>query len=169
MHARSASAATKMHDPSPHSIVSIRLDDASITRRSAEVEHERSAALSDLLHENYFVPAGMAEGPYDVFLSVRDNRLRFDIRTPAQPEAADVTLTLTAFRGTIKDYFLICENYFEVVKTGDPYKIEAVDMGRRSIHNEGSELLKTQLEGKITMDFATARRLFTLICVLHIK
>lgn len=163
-----------MHDPSAseaisHRIASVRLDDASIIRRSAEVEQERSAALSDLLHENYFAPCGMGDGPYDVFISVRDNRLLFEIRGKAEEEMMEIVLPLASFRSVIKDYFLVCENYFEVVKTGDPYKIEAVDMGRRSIHNEGSELLKSVLEGKIDVDFNTARRLFTLICVLHIK
>lgn len=162
----SASAATK--DKASCAIAAIRLDDASITRRSAEAEHERSAALNDLLHQNFFDPQGIENGPYDVFLSVRENRLRFDIRSPAG-EALEVILPLTPFRSVIKDYFLVCENYFEVIKSGDPYKIEALDMGRRSVHNDGSEMLKTLLEGKITIDFDTARRLFTLICVLHIK
>lgn len=162
----SASAAIK--DKASCAIAAIRLDDASITRRSTEVEHERAAALSDLLHENFFDPQGIEQGPYEVFLSVRENRLRFDIRSPAG-NTLEVILPLTPFRSVIKDYFLVCENYFEVVKSGDPYKIEALDMGRRSVHNDGSEMLKTLLEGKITIDFDTARRLFTLICVLHIK
>lgn len=152
-----------------HKITSIRLDDASIIRRSAEVEQERATALSDLLHENYFSPSGLPDGPYDVFLSVRDNRLRFEIGSAQLDSSAEIILPLAPFRSIIKDYFLVCETYFDVVKTGDPYRIEAVDMGRRGIHNEGSELLKSLLEGKITMDFDTARRLFTLICVLHIK
>lgn len=169
MHDPSASEAINTEDAKRHCIVSIRLDDASIIRRSAQVEHERIAAINDLLHSNYFAPIEPAEGPYDVFLSVRDNRLRFEIRSEAAEEPAETILPLAPFRSVIKDYFMVCETYFDVVKTGDPYKIEAVDMGRRSIHNEGSELLKSLLEGKITVDFDTARRLFTLICVLHIK
>ncbi len=169
MRALSASEAINMDGDAQHKITSFRLDDASIIRRSATVEHERSAALADLLHDNYFAPLGLDTGPYDVFLSARDNRLRFEIRAAHASEMLEIILPLAPFRSVIKDYFLICENYFDIVKTGDPYRIEAIDMGRRSIHNEGSELLKTLLEDKITVDFNTARRLFTLICVLHIK
>lgn len=150
-------------------ITSIRLDDASIIRRSAEAEQERATAINDLLYENNFSPAGAADGPYDVFLSVRDNRLRFEIRSEHQTTPVEVALPLASLRNVIKDYFLICDSYFEAMKAANSYKIEALDMSRRSVHNEGSALLQSMLEGKITLDSPTARRLFTLICVLHIK
>jgi uncharacterized protein (UPF0262 family) len=150
-------------------IARIQLDEASILRRAAEVEHERATALADLLRENSFSPHGVSAGPYEVFLSVRENRLRFEIRAERLAEPLNVVVPLAPFRGIIRDYFLICESYFEAVKAANNYKVEAVDMGRRGVHNEGSELLLTMLEGKISLDFETARRLFTLICVLHIK
>ncbi len=150
-------------------ITSITLDDASILKRSAEIEHERSAALSDILHENQFAPVELNAGPYDLFISVRENRLRLEITSERLESPHEVMLPLAPLRSTIKDYFLICESYFEAVKTGNTYRVEAVDIGRRGIHNEGSELLKSMLSEKIALDFDTARRLFTLICVLHIK
>lgn len=151
-------------------IASIRLDDASIIRRAPEIERERETAIADLLASNHFIPQCIDEsGPYDVFLSVRDNRLRFHISSPQLQTPREVILPMAPFRGVIKDYFLMCESYYAALGGTEPHRIEAIDMGRRGIHNEGSELLQYQLRERITLDFDTARRLFTLICVLHIK
>ncbi len=149
------------------------MDDGAVKKRSIQVEQERAAALGDLLRENSFAPlqddAPLGHGAYDANLSIEDNRLRFALTSDTLSDPHLITVPVSAFRGIIKDYFLICENYFEAIKTADPYKLEAIDMARRGVHNEGSEKLQTQLQGKAEMDFDTARRLFTLMCVLHIK
>jgi uncharacterized protein (UPF0262 family) len=150
-------------------IKAITLDEKSIKKRSKEVEHERNSAIADLLHENHFAPAGVEEGPYDVYLSVREGRLAFDIKAEKLGKKTHVTLSVLPLKTVVRDYFLICESYYESLKTGACGKVEAIDAGRRGIHNEGAEKLKELLEGKITVDFPTARRLFTLICVLHIR
>ncbi|MBL4863586.1 MAG: UPF0262 family protein [Rhodobiaceae bacterium] len=150
-------------------LVEITLDESTVVRRSPDVEHERKVAIYDLLEENSFQPVGSDGGPYRLHLSVEENRLVFDIRTEAEEAHGKVMLSLTPFRKIVKDYFLICESYYDAIKTAAPAQIEAIDMGRRGLHNEGSELLKARLDSKITVDFDTARRLFTLICVLHIK
>ncbi|MDJ0970359.1 MAG: UPF0262 family protein [Kiloniellales bacterium] len=150
-------------------IANITLDEASVVRRSPDVEHERAVAIYDLLEENRFAPVGDYFGPYHLHLALQENRLLFDIRSEADSALGTVTLPLSPFRRIVKDYFAICESYFEAIKTASPSKIEAIDMGRRGLHNEGSELLRERLDGKIEIDFDTARRLFTLICVLHIR
>lgn len=150
-------------------LVEIILDESTAVRRSPDVEHERKVAIYDLLQENSFQPVGSSGGPYRLRLSVEENRLVFDIRTEAEELHGRVMLSLTPFRKIVKDYFLVCESYYDAIKTAAPAQIEAIDMGRRGLHNEGSELLKARLDGKIEVDFDTARRLFTLICVLHIK
>src|SRR5581483_10882524 len=133
------------------------------------VEHERSVAIFDLLEENRFGPVGHAGGPYRLKLGIADNSLVLDIRDAEDRPVDKVVLPLTAFRGIVKDYFLICESYYAAIRQASPSQIEAIDMGRRGLHNEGSELLRERLADKIEMDFDTARRLFTLICVLHIR
>ena len=150
-------------------IANITLDEASVVRRSPDVEHERAVAIYDLLEENHFAPVGDYLGPYNLHLALQENRLLFEIRSEAEDHLGTVTLPLSPFRRIIKDYFAVCETYFEAIKTASPSKIEAIDMGRRGLHNEGSELLRERLDGKIELDFDTARRLFTLICVLHIR
>ena len=151
-------------------LVNITLDERSVVRRNPDVEHERAVAIYDLLEENHFAPVGDYEGPYSLHLALEENRLLFDIRTEDDEQRLGVvTLPLSPFRRIIRDYFTICESYFQAIKTASPSKIEAIDMGRRGLHNEGSELLKERLDDKITVDFDTARRLFTLICVLHIR
>lgn len=155
-------------DPTQH-LAEITLDDSSVVRRSPEVEHERAVAIYDLLEENVFYPVGDFAGPYHLHLSISENRLLWDIRTVEDQTLGIVTLPLLPFRRVIKDYFAVCESYYEAIKTASPAKIEAIDMGRRGLHNDGSELLRERLEGKIEIDFPTARRLFTLICVLHIR
>ncbi len=156
-------------DPSQR-IINLTLDERSIVRRKPEVEHERAVAIFDLLEENSFAPHGDAfAGPYDVQLTLQDDRLVFDIRSQEAVAQGEITLPLKPFRRVVRDYFAICESYFDAIKRLPPSQIEAIDMGRRGLHNEGSEMLRERLDGKITIDFDTARRLFTLICVLHIK
>jgi uncharacterized protein (UPF0262 family) len=150
-------------------IVEIDLDERTVVRRSPDVEHERAVAIYDLTEENYFRPAGDDSGPYRLHLSIAENRLLFDIRSDADEAVAKVTLPLLPFRRIVKDYFAVCESYYEAIRTASPSKIEAIDMGRRGLHDEGCEILRDRLEGKIEIDFDTARRLFTLICVLHIR
>ena len=152
-------------------IAKVTLDDASIIRRTPEVEHERRVAIADLIDENSCQLLGKATehpGPYDLFVSVREGRLTLRF-TASNQSVAEIAIPLPPFRGIIKDYFLMCEGYYEAIKHAPADKIQTLDMARRGVHNEGSELLQKQLEHAITMDFATARRLFTLICVLHIK
>lgn len=150
-------------------IAKITLDESSIGHRTMEVEHERSVAIADLLGDNVFEPAQMKSGPYDVHLSIQEGRLVFDITSTQNQGKSKVALSVQPLRGIIRDYFLICESYYQALKASSPSKLEAIDMGRRGMHNEGSEILQGMLEGKITLDHRTARRLFTLICVLHIK
>ncbi|RMD60737.1 MAG: UPF0262 family protein [Alphaproteobacteria bacterium] len=150
-------------------IVHIELDERTVVRRNPDVEHERAVAIYDLIEDNYFAPVGCDCGPYHLHLSIAENRLVFDIRTESADPVATVTLPLLPFRRIVKDYFAVCETYYQAIRTASPSRIEAIDMGRRGLHNEGSELLRERLSGKIEMDFDTARRLFTLICVLHIR
>ncbi|BBF93682.1 UPF0262 family protein [Blastochloris tepida] len=155
-------------DPSRR-LIAVTLDEDSIGRPSPDVEHERATAIYDLLEDNVFAPVGHSGGPYALHLSIQDNRLVFDIRrADGQPVVAHL-LSLTPFRRVVKDYFLICDSYYTAIRTQTPSHIEAVDMGRRALHNEGSELLAERLKDKVAIDFDTARRLFTLICALHWK
>ncbi len=155
-------------------LCAIRLDDAGLPAPTPEIEQERRVAIFDLLEENVFrLPArgdaAPPPGPYRLDLSVRDGRLVFEVATDAGAPAQAFHLSLSPFRQVIKDYFAICASYFDAVKRLPPSQIEAIDMGRRGIHNEGSSLLMERLEGKVETDMDTARRLFTLICVLHFK
>ena len=150
-------------------IVSIHLEDAAALRQSAEAEQERAVAIFDLIEENEFVPSVDHPGPYHLILAVADNKLVFDVRDTAEQEIYKFILSLTPFRRIIKEYFDVCESYFAAIKTSSLSQIEAIDMGRRGLHNEGSEILRDRLAGKVEMDFGTARRLFTLICALHMK
>lgn len=160
---------TRQPDQNRRRIIDISLDERTVVRRSPDVEHERAVAIYDLIDENFFAPAGDDGGPYHLHLSIAENRLVFDIRSDADDPITTVTLPLLPFRRIVKDYFAICETYYEAIRTASPSKIEAIDMGRRGLHNEGSELLRERLEGKVEVDFDTARRLFTLVCVLHIR
>jgi uncharacterized protein (UPF0262 family) len=150
-------------------IVKITLDERTVVRRNADIEHERAVAIFDLLEENSFAPAGDAPGPFNLYLGIEENRLVLDIRSAADEPLDRVVLALTPFRGIVKDYFLICESYFSAIRTASPSRIEAIDMGRRALHNEGSELLRERLAERVAVDLNTARRLFTLLCVLHIR
>ncbi len=156
-------------DRSNFRIAELVLDEQTVVRRSPDVEHERKVAIFDLLEENSFAPVGSPGGPYVLHLAIEESRLVFDVKLNGGEPHGRIMLSLTPFRKIIKDYFLICESYYDAIKTAAPAQIEAIDMGRRGLHNEGSQLLKERLSGKVEMDFDTARRLFTLICVLHIK
>lgn len=150
-------------------IIDIQLDERTVVRRNPDIEHERAVAIYDLLEENHFAPRVDDPGPYVLRLSVEENRLIFDIRDRNGAELSRVPLALQPFRRLVKDYFTVCESYFSAIKTASPRQIEAIDMGRRALHNEGSELLRAGLAERIELDFDTSRRLFTLLCVLHIR
>ena len=158
-----------MHGKTPERsrLVDIELDQ-SIGRSTPDVEHERAVAIFDLIEENSFSPVGdTGTGPYRLKLSLADSRLVFDISRESGEQVATHILSLTPFRRVVKDYFLICESYYDAIRSSTSSQIEAIDMGRRGLHNEGSQTLKDRLAGKIEIDFDTARRLFTLVCVLH--
>jgi len=150
-------------------IANLTLDERSVVRRGPDIEHERQVAIFDLLEENHFAPVGEHAGPYNLHLGIVENRLTFDIRTGEDMPLGQVILALSPFRKIVKDYFEICDSYFQAIKRSTPSQIETLDMARRGIHDEGSTLLAERLKGKIDIDHPTSRRLFTLICVLHIK
>ena len=150
-------------------LAAVTLDETSIGRSNPDVEHERAVAIYDLLEDNVFAPEGQDRGPYALHISLADNRLCFDIRDADGMAVIKHMLSLTPFRRIVKDYFMICESYYQAIRTSTPRQIEAIDMGRRGLHNEGSQLLLERLQRKVKVDFDTARRLFTLICVLHWK
>ena len=146
----------------------IEIDDSALPPPTPEIEQERRVAVFDLLEDNEFsVPGKDTEGPFNLALAIRDKRLVFEIGTESGESVAEFHLSLGPFRQVVKDYFQICESYFEAVKRLPPSQIEAIDMARRGIHNEGARVLQERLEDKVAMDYDTARRLFTLICVLH--
>ncbi len=147
-------------------LVAVMLDDASFARAAPDIEHERAVAIYDLVEEGRFALPGHP-GPYRLVLKLVDQRLVFDVRTEDDGPLVTHALSLTPFRRIVKDYFMICDSYRQAIRSGAPSRIEAIDMGRRGVHNEGSEVLKERLKGKVDLDFDTARRLFTLICVLH--
>ena len=150
-------------------LVSVTLDEESIGRSNPDVEHEREVAIYDLLEQNVFVPVGHDGGPYALHLS--HQRQPAGVRhPPARRHAGDgASFSLSPLRRIVKDYYLICDSYYQAIRTATPDKIEAIDMGRRAIHNDGSHILMERLKDKVTVDLDTARRLFTLICVLHWK
>ena len=150
-------------------LVSVTLDEESIGRSNADVEHEREVAIYDLLEQNVFAPVGHDGGPYALHLSINSNRLVFDIRLQDGTPVMAHLFSLSPLRRIVKDYYLICDSYYQAIRTATPDKIEAIDMGRRAIHNDGSHILMERLQDKVTVDLDTARRLFTLICVLHWK
>ena len=152
--------------PASARLTEIELDE-SIGRSTPDIEHERAVAIFDLIEENSFHPVGDDGGPYKLRLSLADSKLVFAIaREDGSPVVTHI-LSLTPFRRIVKDYYLICESYYEAIRIATPSQIEAIDMGRRGMHNDGSQTLMDRLAGKIEMDFDTARRLFTLVCVLH--
>jgi uncharacterized protein (UPF0262 family) len=147
----------------------ITLDETSVVYRSRAIEQEREVAIYDLLEANLFKLEGSPGGPYHLTLGVEENRLVMDIRLQDGSEHARVLLSLTPLRKTVKDYFLVCENYYKAIRTAPPHQIESLDMARRTLHDEGARELQVRLEGKVETDFDTARRLFTLICVLQMR
>jgi uncharacterized protein (UPF0262 family) len=156
--------------PSPSRLIEVTLDEASIGRSSPEVDHERQVAIFDLLEANFFELHDGPSGPYKITIAIAERRLVLTITAgDGGAPAAAFLLSLSPFRRIVKDYFLVCENYFEAIKSAPPSRIEALDMGRRALHDEGSKLLVERLDGKIRMDTPTARRLFTLLCALHWK
>lgn len=150
-------------------LISVVLDDASIGRATPDVEQERSIAIFDILEENDFRPSNHDGGPYTLKLSNLDGRFVLEIALEDGGPVMTHILSMTPFRSIIKDYFMICESYFAAIRAASPGKIEAIDMARRGIHNEGSELLQERLAGKVEVDFDTARRIFTLLCALQQK
>ncbi len=150
-------------------IVEFVLDERHFIKRSVEIEHERAVALNDLLDMNRFQPCDMDDGPFKVKLGIQDNkRLIFEITGQTHTQPTQISLPLSSFKRVIRDYFQICESYYDAMKKLSPAQIETIDMARRGVHNDGAELLDDVLKDKIHIDKATARRLFTLICVLHI-
>jgi len=150
-------------------IANIYLDERSVVRLNAQVDHERKVAIFDLLEDNSFDPIDTPPGPYNVILAIEDNRLVFDVRDITNKKLTKFALPVASFRRVVKDYFMICESYFDAIKRASPSHIEAIDMGRRGLHNEGAEILRERISDKAIVDADTARRLFTLICVLHIR
>jgi uncharacterized protein (UPF0262 family) len=165
-----------MFDPPGHNanpkarLTAIRLDQSSIKRGNANTEHEREVAIFDILECNYFALDGRDDGPYTLDLSVVEDRLVFAVAQEGNQQSAfSFLLSLTPLRRVLKDYFIVCESYYPAIRTAPPSRIQAIDMGRRALHDEGSKVLVERLKGKITVDNDTARRLFTLICALHWK
>ncbi len=146
-------------------LASVELDEATLPSATAEIEHERRVAIFDLVEKNAFAPEGADAGPYSLTLSLQDNRLVFDIA--GVDFARTYALSLTPLKQVLRDYLLICDSYYEALRGSSPSQIEAVDMGRRGLHNDGAECLKSRLEGKVEIDHETARRLFTLVCALY--
>jgi uncharacterized protein (UPF0262 family) len=150
-------------------LVAINLDETSIGRGNPNIEHEREVAIYDILESNKFELEGREGGPYVLNLSVVEDRLVFNVAPEDGSEPFAVVLSLTPLRRVMKDYFLVCENYYQAIRTAPPSRIQSIDMGRRALHNDGSRILIERLKGKITVDSDTARRLFTLICALRWK
>ena len=160
---------TRAKSPNPNRLLAVTLDEKSFGRSSPDVEHERAVAIYDLIEDNSFAPVGHDGGPYALHLSLVDNRLVFDIRRANGKPVVAHHLSLTPFKRIVRDYYLICDSYYQAIRTATPDRIEAIDMGRRALHDVGSRILQERLKRKIKVDFDTARRLFTLICVLHWK
>jgi uncharacterized protein (UPF0262 family) len=148
-------------------LISISIDEMSLAPAGADAEHERKIAIFDLLEDNSFRVIGHDGGPYDLTLSLAENRLVFDLREEGGAPVRRLLLSLTSLRRIIKDYFLVCDSYYDAIRNASASQIEAIDMGRRGLHNEGSTVLMERLTDKVEIDFDTARRLFTLVCALH--
>jgi uncharacterized protein (UPF0262 family) len=150
-------------------LVAVLLDEASIGRGNPDQEHERAIAIYDILEANAFAVPNHVGGPYVLHLGLVEKRLCFDVRTENGEQVVSHHLSLTPFRGVIRDYEMVCDSYYHAIRTASPTQIEAIDMGRRGLHNEAAELLVKRLHGKLELDFDTARRIFTLIFALHWK
>ncbi len=159
-----------MSEPGPTDrLLEVVLDDPHPVRRSPEVEHERAVAVYDLVEDSVFRLVGDFTGPYILRLRQEQTRLILDVRDPQETPLRQIALSIGSLRKIIKDYFVVCESYYDAIKRLPPSKIEAIDMGRRGLHNEGAEKLRTRLKDKVEVDVDTARRLFTLVCVLQIR
>jgi uncharacterized protein (UPF0262 family) len=150
-------------------IVSIEIDEKSLAPAGPDADHERKVAIFDLIEGNTFKMIGHEGGPYNVVLSLADNRLVFDVAEQDGSQVRKLMLSLTTLRRVIKDYFMICDSYYDAIRSSTPSQIEAIDMGRRGLHNEGSQILTEKLADKVEVDFDTSRRLFTLVCALHAR
>jgi uncharacterized protein (UPF0262 family) len=148
-------------------LIAVTLDEASIGTSNRDVEHERAVAIYDLLEDNSFAPSAEAEGPFALHLSITGTRLMFDIRRADGTPVIAHLLSLSPLRRIVKDYYTVCDSYYAAIRTATPDRIEALDMGRRALHDEASHILMERLKRKVSVDFDTARRLFTLVCVLH--
>lgn len=155
--------------PSNNRLVAVTIDEASIGRGNPDQEHERAVAIYDILESNSFAIPGQDKGPYALHLGLVDQKLHFEIKSADGASLMTHHLSLTPFRGVIRDYKLLCESYYSAIRTASSAQIEAIDMGRRGLHNEAAELVMQRLEGKVLVDHNTARRLFTLIFALHWK
>jgi uncharacterized protein (UPF0262 family) len=172
---------TTAHHEAAQRIAAITLDERTVLRRSAAIEHERTAAITDLLEDNTFAPLSGRAGPFHLHLAIAENRLVIEIRAPADDpgdgpvgisgdaSSETIVLPVAPFRHIVKDYFLICESHYNAIRSKSFAQVEAIDMGRRALHDEGSALLIERLADKVAIDHDTARRLFTLICVLHLR
>jgi len=156
-------------DENRRRLVSVTLDEASIGRGSPDQEHERAIAIYDLVEQNSFGVPGHDGGPYSLHIALHEAKLAFDMRTADGEHIVTHILSLSPFRRLLKDYFMVCESYYSAIRTATPSQIEAIDMGRRGLHNDGATLLAQRLEGKLECDFETARRIFTLVTALHWK
>ena len=150
-------------------LAAVELDPSIGPGPSPEAEHERRVAIYDLVEDNTFTLLSHPDGPYRLRLSTADGRLIFDVLDDKEERLTMIGLSMSPFRRIVKDYFMICESYYQAIRTATPTQIETIDMARRGLHNEGSELLQERLSGKVDVDFDTARRLFTLVCVLHLR
>ncbi|MFN3745717.1 MAG: UPF0262 family protein [Hyphomicrobiaceae bacterium] len=149
-------------------LVAITLDEASITRGNANIEHEREVAIYDIIEANTFEVEGR-EGPFTLKLAIIEDRLHFIVDTDPASGEYTLMLSLSPLKRVMKDYFIVCDSYYQAIRSAPPSRIQAIDMGRRGLHDEGSRLLAERLKGKVSVDHDTARRLFTLICALHWK
>lgn len=156
-------------DAATQRIIDVRLDERSVVRRNPTIEHERAIAIFDLLEENRFDLQGRVPGPYKLILGIEENRLIFSVSDVGDSEIDRIQLPLVGMRGTIRDYFTICDSYYGAIKNQSLSQIETLDMARRGLHNEAAEMLRERLADRVGLDLDTARRLFTLICVLHIR
>jgi len=150
-------------------LIDVFLDEDTIPRGAIDADHERAVAIFDLVEENSFAIPGRDDGPYTMTISQEESKFTFDVRTSDGEQAMSIVVSMTPFRSLLKDYFLVCETYYSAIRTAAPSRIEAIDMGRRGLHNEGAQLLLERITGKIETDIDTARRLFTLVTALHWK
>lgn len=158
---------TSQEPPSRNRICDITIDERSVARGNSSIEHEREVAIFDILDGNSFTVEGHDSGPYKLEVSVADDRLVLKIANEASEPVTTHQIPMTPLKRLLKDYFFVLDSYYQAIRAGQPSRIEAIDAGRRGLHDEGSKLLQDRLDGKVTLDFDTARRLFTLICALH--